>query len=230
MKPKFLALTVILFTVLSIGLISTLSKVRHSKQEPSRNRIQWHIDQAKAEHRNRVTIDADVVEYMGSASQDIDEALATYTLVTAVPIASRSYETDTGILTWYKFRTVEYLTDIRTPPCLECNSLKPPTDMLPLSKDEFLLPKQGGTITRDGVQVTEIERSFPFLNESQKYMMFISLYPSGVALTAGGAIGIFSVRDDESLVALNDESHKLKDGVKQKFHSSLREAKTKLKN
>ena len=52
MRFNFAALIIGLSVVLTFGLISTISKVKQQRPpEPTRNRIQWNIDQAKAEGR-----------------------------------------------------------------------------------------------------------------------------------------------------------------------------------
>jgi hypothetical protein len=171
-----------------------------------------------------VTINAPNIEYLGGDdSEELDEAVSAYTVVIAKPIASRSYQqSGDNLITWTKFKIDESLTEIRPQRCFGCNSLDPPSDMLPLLSGEFLVPRRGGTLVQDGIQLTEVEKAFPLFTEGQKYLLLISLYPSGVALTAGGPLGVFTVDADEKITPINSEQHKFAESMKKKYQSSLR--------
>lgn len=227
MRFKFAALLIGLSVVLTFGLISTVSK--QEPQEPAKDRIQWTIDKAKAKGQRRVLINGDTVDYVGSGGGDIEEMFAYTTSVIAVPVEHRTYETDRNIITWYKLRPVEYLSDVRPSGCPSCDTVPPPADLLPADPGEFFIRKQGGTINRDGVQVSQVDYDFPALTEGQRYLMFIYLHPSGVAWVAAGPVGIYTIIGDDRLVSLNNEPHPLKDDLRQKFGSSLREVKAKIK-
>lgn len=230
MKLKVLVLIIVAVGIVGLGLMSTISKARRQKRVPQDNQIQWHIQEAKNQGRKQVTIQSPIADYLGSADYDIDKALSEYMVVVASPIESRTYEhSPNSLITWHKFTTVESLTNNRPPLCFECNSLLPPPDMLPLLAGEFLVPRAGGTIRKDGVELTEVEPTFPPFKKGQKYLMLISLYPSGVALTAGGPVGIFPVDDSGTLTPLTEEPHKLKEGIKRNFQGSLHQLRTKAK-
>jgi hypothetical protein len=214
MKFLVLALAVIAAGILGIGLIHTASKSRLQKQVPNNNQIGWHIQQAKIQGQRKVSIQSPVVEYLGSANEDVDKALSEYTVVVAEPVASRTYEhTGDTLITWYKFKILEPLTDIRPALCAECNSLSPPPDMLPVLAGEFLIPRQGGAIEQEGIELTQVDPAFPPFKQGQKYLMLISLYPTAVAFTAGGPIGVFRIDGGEKLSALTEEPHKIKEGI-----------------
>ena len=232
MKRKLVTLVVVVVGVASgIGLIRTASKRQRSEREPSKNRIQWHVQQAKNEGRKKVELNAPLIEYLGSdESEDINHALAAYTVVVAQPIESRTYEKDGDRLTtWTKFKTVESLSGTRPPRCFHCNSLDAPADLIPLLAGEFLVPRSGGTVIKDGIEVTEKEKNYPFFDNSKNYLMLISLYPSGIALTAGGPIGVFSVDEAENVEPLTDEPHLLKRDFQDRFQSSLGKVRAKVK-
>ena len=229
MRFKFTAVLIALSVVLTIGLIRTVSKVnQQQKLEPTKNRIQWNIDQAKADGRTRVVIGSDTIDYAGTEGS-LEQVLAHSTAVIAIPVETRTNETDTKLITWYKLRPIEYLSEVRPSPCVGCDSFPPPQDLLPAARGEFFIHKQGGTIVRDGVQVSQVDSNFPSLTEGQPYLIFMYLHPSGVAWPVGGPLGIYAIAGDEHLVPLNTEPHQLKDEVKDKLNSSLRDLKTKLK-
>lgn len=101
--------------------------------------------------------------------------------------------------------------------------------MLPVLADEFLVPRVGGTIEREGVELTQEEPSFPPFRQGQKYLMLISVYPSALAITAGGPNGVFLLDDNERLAPLSDEPHQIKEGMKNRFQSSLGQLKSRVK-
>src|SRR5688572_4470231 len=105
MRFKFTVILIALIVVLTVGLIRIVSKGnRQQKLEPTTNRIQWNIDQARAEGRTRVVISGLEIDYAGGAVSSLEQALAHSTAVIAIPVATRTYETDTDLITWYKLR------------------------------------------------------------------------------------------------------------------------------
>jgi hypothetical protein len=170
-------------------------------------------------------------DYPGSANSiDIDQALATYTVVLAKPVESRTYElTSNDLITWYKFRIIESLSTPKSPACPSCEPTSAPTELLPLKPDEFLLAKNGGQLVIDGVEIEQVERDFPQYEEGKKYLLLLSMYPSGVATTAGGPLGVFLVNDDSTLSPINNRRHRIKEGLKEKFSDSTDRLRENLK-
>ena len=230
MTFKLITLFTVLVGVLAIGLIRTASKVRQSQtNEPTSNRLQWLVQQARNEGRKEVFLYSPISDYLGTEVTNLDEVLSSCTIVVAQPLESRSYEINgNNLATWTKFKILEPLSEIRPPLCFGCDSSTPPADMLPLQSDEFLVPKSGGTLVRDGIRVTETDNNYPSFIQGQKYLMLISLYPSGVAVTLGGPAGVFVVDGNENLVPVNKEPHALKEGVNTRFQGSLRQVRNKL--
>ncbi len=223
MKNKVIVLLLFALVILGVSLIRTASKAPpQKKMVPNKNRIAWYVEDAKSEGRKRATMSAGIGDYLGSADQDIDKAISQYTILVAEPIESKTYQGDSeSLVTWYRFRTVESLTDTKLPPCLACNTLSVPQEMLPINADEFFVPRAGGTMEIDGIEVTEIEASFPAFERGQRYLMFLLVYPSGVALTAGGPLGVFRVVNHDTLRPLDKEPYGLKKEMETKLGSSL---------
>jgi hypothetical protein len=230
MKVKLVAL-VFLITVLGLAF-TVASKIKPAQvQQPDKNRLAWQVQKAKSEGRTQVEIPAPEVEYLGSAeSEDPKEALAASTVVVAQPIETKTYEKNGNqLISWTKFKTTEGLSDIRPSRCPNCNSLVPPPEMLPVLEGEFLLPQVGGTIERDGIVIIEKRGNYPFYVEGQKYLMLVSIEPSGVAFTAGGPTGVFKLDENENLIPLNAESHAIKNEIKRTYQNSLKALRLKSK-
>ncbi len=232
MKLKVLGL--ILFIVgLSMAAAYTpaLLRIQHPKDVPSEGRLRWHAQHAKADGSKKVKLPTLMYDYAGSTQAlDINQALFTYTVLLARPIEKRSYEyTTNDIITWYKFATIEALSDTKEPPCSTCDTLAPPPEMFPLKPSEFLMVRNGGSLIVDGVEVEQEEPGYPPFQEGQDYLLLVSKYPSGVATTAGGPLGVFTLDDTGKATPINSRNHLLKDSFKNQFASSVNHLRAKLR-
>ncbi|SRR6266404_549443 len=225
MKVKFLLLVLIVCVgCLSLIALSTASKNHQEpKKAPTRGRLKWHVEEAKKEGRRQVIISSGILEYLGTANTDIEQAFNDYTVVVAQPISKQTYQvSDNDLLTWYRFRIVDALTALKNPACFGCLGVTPPSDIPPLDSNEFLIAKAGGRLMLDGVEVIQTERGFPEFEDNQRYLLFISLYPNHVAAPAGGPLGVFKIAENETLTSIHDQSDPIKDGILSEFHGSLK--------
>ncbi len=224
MRLTLLVLVLALSGLVIFGVIKSSSKIQQPATKfPTKNQLQWRADKAKNEGKQKVQISSPIVEYLGSFG-DMNELLTSHSVVIAQPVEQRTYPDGNDVLTWYRFSILESLTKLKPPVCFDCQSAIPPHDMLPLKSGEFLLSKYGGKILIDGVEIEQIDAGYPDFRQGEKYVLVISLYPSGVAISAGGPTGIFKVAADD-LTPLNDSTTPLKEGVKTKFGNSLKSLK-----
>jgi hypothetical protein len=233
MKAKLLIFTPVAFAgLVALIAFSVASKnPQPPKKEPSRDRLKWHIAQAKKEGRQRVVISTGMSTYVGGENASVDTALADYTVVVAKPIAKRTYQRDDNNLrTWYTFQILDALTEFKHPACSGCFTLTTPSDLLPLNPDELLIPRDGGTVTLDGIEIEQTETGFPEFENNQRYLLFLSVYPNRVALTAGGPIGVFVIGNDEHLTSLNKNTDTIQAGMKERFDNSLSLVRKQLKH
>lgn len=224
----------LIFMLAIVGLIRTASKNQHPVDPttvPPEGKLKWFSKQAKAKGDEQVVIPARHVNYGGSAlSTTLDEALSYYTVVIAQPIQEKAYATNPDtIVTWYKFKVVDTLSQSSAAACAECTPLDPPQDLLPIQEDEFLLVKNGGILMIDGVRVNMLDSSFPPFESGKKYLLFISPHPSGVATIGIGPRAIFQTEDGEMLKSINDLSHPVKDVLRHQFGNSVGNFKKHLK-
>lgn len=231
MKSLFPRLLVVIVASI-IGAHAFASTRNSNRQEnaPKGNRLKWYADKAKRDGKQRVLVPGLIVEYAGSAANEIEETLTEYTVVRARLISQHTYQLDgDNLLTWYKFSVVENLTELRTPSCLSCLSLIPPLDIPIDNASEFLVPKNGGIVGIDGVEVRQFDPDFPDFQNHQEYLLLVLLYPNRVALTAGGPLGVFTIADGDRLTSFSNGSDKIKQGVQSKFGNSLARLKHFLK-
>jgi hypothetical protein len=230
MKPKLTFLVLAGGVLLSIGLVRTASRV-HQQQalEPTQNQLQWHAAEAKSRGQNKVTIPAPITDYLGSVNPSIEQAFKDYTVVVAQVISKRTYQSDGNLLrTWYTFRIVDSLTPLKNPACLGCLSLSPPPDVPIDYNTEFLVPRNGGSITLNGVEIEQKEAGFEQFQENEKYLLFISIYPNRIALPAGGPFGVFSLNEQGELTSFHGDADPIKEGVHSRFKGSLKLLKQSL--
>lgn len=232
MKKKFVKpLAVIAIAVLAVFAYTTISRTKPQRKDvPDNNKLKWYAAEAKKEGKQKEVIPAGMTEYIGSDSPSLERSLSIYSVVVAQPVEKRTFASEGNSLkTWYKFRIVDALTPLRDPVCFGCVTLSPPLDM-PLDQNEFVMLRNDGTLTVDGVEIEQRESGFPAFREHQKYLMFISLYPNKLAITAGGPLGVFEIGDKETLIPFMQEPNPINEGIKGKFKNSLGSLKQRLKS
>ncbi len=232
MKKRLLkSLALVAVIVLTVFAYTTISRTKpQRKNVPNSNRLKWYAEEAKKEGKQKEVIPAGTTEYLGSDSPDLERSLSIYSVVVAQPVEKRTFESnDNSVSTWYKFRIVDALTPLRDPVCFGCVTLSPPLEM-PLDQNEFVILRNGGTLTVDGVEIEQREAGFPQFQEHKKYLLFISLYPNKVAITAGGPLGVFEIGDKENLTPFSKEPNPIREGVERKFNNSLGSLKQRFKS
>jgi hypothetical protein len=110
-------------------------------------------------------------------------------VVIAHLISRQSYPRDDDIVTWNKFTIDEVLSEATELPCPGCAPQDPPSSLLPLQAGEFLIPKTGGTVNIDGIEVEQIDAAFPAYEPNQKYLLLINLYHQGLRRLLAGLLG-----------------------------------------
>lgn len=216
--------------------IMTLPSLTKKKQEapqdaPPAYSLRWYAEQARAEGKDEATVAGNFVNYLG-ADEKPEEVVSHATAVIARPVASVTKAAgDSNILTWYKFKVFERLSE--GPPCTRrCIERTPPEELLPVNEDEFVIVRSVGTVLIDGVKLS-MSRSparFPLFSEDKTYLLFLMYETNGVASLLVGPEAVFTVGDDERLEPVNERPHRFKDFIKQRFDSSAGKLKQHLKD
>jgi len=199
---------------------------------PAKDRLKWHAQKAKAAGQDEVIISGPIVEYDGSASSmTTDDMLSYYAVIKAIPTEELSYAADSNtVVTWYKFKTIESLSQPNRLACPNCPEPPLPQELLPLMPDEFLFCKSGGSLLIDGVKVRMLEEGFPPFKINQEYLLFVSKHPSGIAEIGGGPLGTYALDNGGKMVAVNGRAHPIKERVARELGTSLDEVKQKIRN
>src|SRR5262249_11524304 len=147
----------------SLGVRSTSRQQRLAELEasPDRYSLSWHAEVAKAKGEKKVSIPAPTIEPL-DMSYNVDDALAEHSAVIAEPIecVTKAEGTD-FIVSWYKFKAIDYLSRRSRSSSLNCSLPEPPRDLLPLQQDEFVVARFGGILTINDVLIKMYDASFP---------------------------------------------------------------------
>jgi hypothetical protein len=206
--------------VLTFGIGSILK----SQQETSNDKsIASQARHARSQGKNQIEVPGKILDYPGM-NIGLDEALQKYSVVVAEPIESKSYVTDSAdeIGTAYKFRVVETLSQRNAVSCNGCPQVNDVSGKLrPALYNEFILDLSGGTLTIDGVEVTMPSSGMPKFEDGQRYLMFISFTPGGMATVIGGPSGLFRITSDESLEPVGNGKSRIPVEIAARFSKSL---------
>lgn len=173
---------------------------------------------------------APLVEYLGGAGTiTADDAFAASTVVIAHLISKQSAVIDDEITTWNKFAIDEVLSESKELPCPTCVPPEPPLNQLPLKSGEFLIPKTGGTVNIDGINVEQRDENFPEYEFNQPYVLLLNLYPTGTARTVGGPVGVFRIVQNNKIVPVRESEHQIQRDLKERFGNSLEHIRKHLK-
>lgn len=232
---KLITVVIIGFLAAAVaGAIATYppspqQELERLEKSRDKNSLKWFAKKAKLEGKQEVVIPGPFVEYLG-VEDSPEQVLETYSLVVAQPVKYLTLAPyEDKIVTWYKFKILETIS--QRPPCPVCPelTLEPPPEMLPLKEDEFLLSKNGGSVSIDGVKVTMVDPGLPPYSKGKKYLLFISRNPSGVANLWAGPYGAYSVTAEGLVESVNEEPHPIKETMKSRFNNSLDRLKQQLK-
>ncbi len=231
MKIKLIALVLLGAGVIAVGLVRTASTIQKKPLPPYEDRLKSLAKEAKSEGRKKIRVPTPVIEYLGSAGTiTAEEAFTACTVVIAHLVSKESYDRNDDIKTWNKFAIDEVLSEATELPCPTCGPSDPPATLLPLHSGEFVIPKTGGTINIDGVEIEQSGDGFPAYEFNQKYLLLINLYPNGTAITVGGPVGVFRILDNDKVIPVKESDHRILKDFKEKHGNSLERLRKHLKD
>jgi hypothetical protein len=210
--------------LLGFGITAALKTPQEYTKDKS---IASLAQRTKKQGKTRVEAPGKIIDYPGM-NMGLDEALENYSVVIAEPIERKSFITDSSdeISTAYKFRIVETISQRNAVFCNTCPRLNDVSAKLqPALYNEFILDLSGGTVTVDGVEVIMVSDGTLKIEDGQRYLMFISFTPGGMASLRGGPSGLFRITSDESLEAMGNGKHRLAVEIAARFSKSLSKLK-----
>ena len=136
MKKKILGVALVIAALTSVGVIRSASKRQDGK--PTDDRIGTYKQRLKRakERGDKKMLSHGVIPLY--AHVEFDQALEIYDLMVGEFVSSKSFATDDdgNIITWYKFKVHETLSQAKR----RVSKIdSPPTELLPLASDEILI-------------------------------------------------------------------------------------------
>lgn len=188
--------------------------------------IESRAHKAKAEGKTTLTLLPPVVEY-ADMGLDLTQVLAKHSVVTAELVEANSYLGDINVIrTAYKFRVIEPISRKNEAFCESCPQLKDlSAKVSPILSNEFVLDVSGGTVNIDGVTVIMGNNDGLQFEKQKRYLLFLSMAPSGMAALGVGPSGVFSLDDDDTLESVNKSTALVPSQIATRFANKL----TKLK-
>ncbi len=219
---------VVVITSYSGSQGTTPQKIKQLEEKQKRQKLSLaeSAQLAKARGEKSVVVSGVATLYpSASAPEELNEALPEYAVFVAEPIQEKSYlsswphaggEAPSELITsWYKFRILDVVSEGRPHKSFAVRQI--PEELLPVGKDEVLVPKEGGTVVIDGVEVTQPEESVAPFRRGRKYLLVLSAVPSaGVYELAYGPQSVLPLAADGGLDRGQDQ-HILQRVIKQ-FH------------
>ena len=200
MTPFRLFTLSMVFSFLNCGL-PVVAQTPLQPEAEHQESIASRAAQGKTEGKSEVTFPSVGTSYPVVAG-GLTHATSEFTVVVGVPRAVQTViENDTSIATWYSIAISEV---IASHPCKMCSLLTidgipaslVPNTLLPVADRSMLFLRRGGSITRDGVKVTETENHISALTIGKKYVFVVDKSPNGIARLVLNDAGIFTVADD----------------------------------
>lgn len=226
-----LARVIFLLGLAAGGLLNSGIQKKNDVKWEDQHSLKEIARRSKELGKARITLPGPHANLPG-VNMSLDEALRDHSVVVAEVVARKSYVFDSyGIRTWYRFRITDALSQRIAKYCPTCPEVgEAPQDLLPINSDEFLLATGGGTVNIDGVEVTVDSQSLPTFESGKRYLLFVSLTPSGVARLGAGPAGIFRVADNEKLEAVDKRNYPIKAEVSRRFAGKLSEFRSHVKH
>lgn len=177
--------------VFTASSISVLAQSSAKPEEDDRSSTAWFVRQAKQRRKTSVTVPDAIYEY--AAFHSLDDALrrtsATVGEVVATAVTADAYRSTTS----RKYRRIESLSRILVYPPRPGDLDNLPASLLPVGKDEFLVPSAGGTVRVDGVEVMEKTEELRDAPVGHPHLMFLLLIGPGgmLAISNYGPEGLW---------------------------------------
>lgn len=137
-----------------------------------------------------------------------------------------------GLITWYKFRIADVLSEKPLPKYVrDWGVPDPPQEIQPVNSDEFVVAEINGQVEIDGVRVIQYSNSAVY-KESNRYLLFLFLIPEKrVAIRTGtDPRGVFLVDKDGTFTAYLKEPYPLSEQMAKRFGNSIENLRNALKN
>lgn len=166
---------------------------------PLGHRIEWLVRKAKSDRRTEIRAPGLSVEYFDGG---LDKAAESQSVAIAQLMRSRSTIFQDHVVTWHKFRILEWLS--RKGERAGSSRARPPEEGTPENTGELTVSVIGGTATLEGVRVIEDGELPMKLSPEKKYLLFLHVVrDENHGSLPGGPGGVFEISGDTIAPAWN---------------------------
>lgn len=235
-KTYWLPAIISILTVASIGAFLWLNKrgvveAQQSSAEPGT--LAAMAEQATANGQTYVVLLPPIVS-PDEDLQTLDDIFTKYNVVIADLVSKYTIGDPAAdyIFTWYKFRLVQNLNPQVTNPCSACPTPpEPPSTVLPLQQNEFLVVSYHGSARVDNVDFlgtdhfAEFQLQFaPSLGYTNRYLLAVRFFASPpVANLAADKTITYAVSSGGVLDSLYTYDSPFRDQFSSRYHNNLNE-------
>lgn len=244
MRVKAVALTATV--ILAVAFVVALISASKAKQAPARQQIEElearrkrqglsvkeHVKLAKLRNERKVTVPSSYLSATHAMFPDMETAAALSTIVVAKPVAEVGrLSKDGGIVTSYKFQTVETLSEpgpLKYP--FTFSGVIPP-ELGALGDGEYMVTVGGGTKEIDGVEVTMKYDDYELFSLGKEYLLFLQFDTTGrLGAIQMGPMGALKIGDDGKLEMMGDSEAEAVKEMIARFGNSLHSLRAFLKS
>jgi hypothetical protein len=191
-----------LIVIVAVCLVVSLIRADgQTASSPEPGTLLWKVREAQRKHQAALHIDESAV--LWGDPKTLEGAIASCSLLLVDLVDSVTTYTSTDVVTWYKFRLIETLH--KQPTVLE----EPlpdgvPASLLPVLQDEFLFYRFTGTITLEGVAVSEDEGDAQSFKKDTRHLLYVTMRSPVLATATYGPKGLYWVDDHDAIRPLLD--------------------------
>jgi hypothetical protein len=243
MRVKLIALSVALTAAVAAAIISA-SKANpkpapqqieelEARRKSRGLTLREYVKLAKLRTERKVTVQRSYNATSYAVPQDMETAVALYTIVVARPVAAVSRISEgEHIVTSYRFQTIETLSEPGPSKWPFTFSGELPPELGAFGDGEYLVTIRGGTKEIDGVEVNMKYDDFELLSLGKEYLLFLDFDTTKrVGGLAMGPLGAMEIDADGKLDTLGSrESNVVKQMLNQRFGNSFESLKTYLRS
>ena len=160
----------------------------------------------------------------------LKQALSRDTVVLAELVEKKTYADTWGLGTWYKLKIKETLVKHPIPRLSYLPFPSGPSEMLPVTEDEFMIQEINGQMEIDGIKVTQSSNDAKYV-EGQTYLLFLWIDPSNRTAIRSGTdpLGVFLVESDGNLRPYVKRPYRLNEELGKRYQNSLDKLRRALK-